>query len=374
MSPLQLLICLFLLAFSLSAAEGAGHKTGQITFAQVTDAHLFDEGWNQPMAQAFQQAAENWRALRWSIDEINSLVKDGQAIDFVVYTGDLGLQNVDFPPSAGCMVHPVSAQAGLPPIPEKAAVDDLAAELDRLLVRKVLFVAGNNDPWEEDASDGRYDCFLAALREKLGSSSEPLRVEKLEPDHAIEMKGISLLGLNSASFKKAANYERVCSQTVSDRSAQELLHGSCPQQEMDVLDQQLQAGKPVLLFTHVPDLQDPFRRQPAWDLSPAVRHAWESEASLSNVLGIFAGHFHDSNRALYGTTMGVQELAVSKPVADKTYVAPPLAIKNQANKLQKARGFLLGTATSSGVSKTEVIWLPDTEQYTANRNGSIHQP
>lgn len=329
----------------------------QVTFAQLTDAHLFDEGWRQPVAEAYRQAADNWGALHWSIDRINSTVRSGRSIDFVVYTGDLGLQNVAFPASESCLTKAVHIEPGLPPTPEESAVNDLLTELDRLTVRTVFFVSGNNDPQDEDASDGRFDCFVLALQQRAQALAEPLRVQKLEPDRSFELKGFHLLGINSASFKKAANYQNVCVPRVQIGALQQLLDGACPQNEVGLLRHQVDVGAPTLLFTHVPDLKDPFRQQPAWDLDTRVRRAWEQEAARDNVLGIFAGHFHDSNRSLYGTSAGVSHLAVEGRVAGKTYVAPPLAVKNQVGKVENARGFLLASVKRTGIAGVEVQWF-----------------
>ena len=333
----------------------------QITFAQLTDAHLFDEGWKQPPAEAYRQAADNWKALHWSVDRINSLVEHGKHIDFVVYTGDLGLQNVAFPDSKGCLVKAVRPERGLPPVPEDSGANGLIAELDRLSVRNVFFVPGSNDPVEEDATDGRFDCFLLALQERTQWLARPLRIQKLGPDHCFSLKGFHLLGLNSASFKKAARYQNVCVPRVQTGLLQQLLDASCPQTELRLLREQVETGAPTLLFTHVPDVKDALGRQPAWDLDPRIRREWETEVRSPNVLGIFAGHFHDSNRSLYGNSAALSALAVGSHVAAKTYVAPPLAIKQQLGNGTTARGFLVVTANPTGISHTDVQWFGERE-------------
>jgi hypothetical protein len=333
----------------------------QITFAQLTDAHLFDEGWKQPLPEAYRQAADNWNALHWSVDRINSLVKQGKHIDFVVYTGDLGLHNVAFPDSKGCLVKDVRIEPGLPPMSDQSAANQLIAELDRLSVRNIFFVPGSNDPVEEDATDGRFDCFLLALQERTQWLASPLRIQKLGPDHCFSLKGFHLLGLNSASFKKAAHYQNVCVPRVQTGLLQQLLDASCPQTELRLLREQVETGAPTLLFTHVPDLKDALGRQPAWDLDPGIRREWETEVRSPNVLGIFAGHFHDSNRSLYGNSAGLSALAVGSHVAAKTYLAPPLAIKQQLGKGTTARGFLVVTAKPTTISHTDVQWFEERE-------------
>jgi hypothetical protein len=53
----------------------------------------------------------------------------------------------------------------------------------------------------------------------------------------------------------------------------------------------------------------------------------------------------------------VSALAVEAHVAAKTYLAPPLAIKNQLGDRAAARGFLLVTANRAGISNTDVQWF-----------------
>src|SRR5436305_10569524 len=133
----------------------------------------------------------------------------------------------------------------------------------------------------------------------------------------------------------------------------------------------MESGAPTLLFTHVPDLMDRSRQQPFWDLDARVRREWEAEARRSNVLGIFAGHFHDSSRSLYGSSAALSALAVESHVAAKTYLAPPLAVKNQWGKRVTARGFLLVTANREGIKQAEVQWFGGAQISPAtNRNSA----
>ena len=356
---LHLVLFLILVGVAGTAARSF-RSTGseqQVTFAQLTDAHLFDRGGKQQAPANADNAPDNWDALHWSIDRINSLAKGGKHIDFVVYTGDLGLQNVTFPDSKACLVKAVHLEAGLPPTREESGANQLIAELDRLAVRNIFFVSGNNDPLEEDTTDGRFECFLLALQERAQWLDRPLRIQRLGPDHCFSLKGFHLLGLNSASFQKPAHDQDVCVPRVQTGLVQQLLDGSCPETQVGVLREQVETGAPTLLFTHVPDLKDPVRQRPAWDLDPRVRREWEAGAHSPHVLGIFAGHFQDPNGGLYGNNVGVRALAVELHVAAKTYLAPPLAIKDQSGSQTPARGFLLVTANPTGISHTEVQWF-----------------
>jgi hypothetical protein len=122
---------LFLVLFgTLTRAQTDSAKDhGSITFVQLTDPHLFDDGWQETPAGAFQVAAQNWQALVWSI-MVNALVAEGKQLDFVVLTGDLGLQNVEMP--ATCTAAPVQVGSGLTPFRFDAAVSELAREPNAL--------------------------------------------------------------------------------------------------------------------------------------------------------------------------------------------------------------------------------------------------
>src|SRR5579875_3498373 len=156
----------FLAAVALSVAVAgaqaqANSKT--VRFVQITDAHIFDDGWQQPVADAMRQAADDRDALAWAVGEINAQVARGERVDFVMYSGDLGLQNVDFAGS-GCPVAETSLQPGLPPFELRGAVDEMAHVLETLTVTQVYFTPGNNDLTDEKVEDAaRIDCLVTAL-------------------------------------------------------------------------------------------------------------------------------------------------------------------------------------------------------------------
>jgi len=350
---------------SLQSPAEAQSGPQSITFAQLTDAHIYDDGWKQTppdaLAQtieALQQTANDRAALHWAINRINQLVASGTKIDFVVYTGDLGLQNVDFPEGNGfgekrCQPEKARIEPGPPMVPLRWAVNEIATAFNQLVVRKIFFVAGNNDLIDESIGDTqRFNCFFDDLSAAVAKFSVPLDIRRLEADSVVDLNGIRLAGLNTASFKKLVNYNGPClAATPSDATLRE----SCPSSQMELLHR-VNAGRPLLLFTHVPDLKDPYRKTVSWEIQPKVRHLWEQQICAPNIIAVFAGHFHDSNRAIYGSPGGVRDLAVTECVAAKTWVAPPLAIKNQADKSPQARGFLLATVASTGVLHVDPIW------------------
>ncbi|MGA8763351.1 MAG: hypothetical protein WB562_10845, partial [Candidatus Sulfotelmatobacter sp.] len=292
--------------------------------------------------------------------------RPGAKIDFVVFTGDLGLEFVRRPSDPVCPKPNTTpdepgdaADAGTsnviakpPPLDDfqkaqengwiklysfERAASKIADEFSRLSVPVVYFLPGNNDLVGEDPCDlQRYKDFVALIGQDIPRRS-PRIVDLTAAQPPPEIHGFSLLGLNSASFKDSDNYLVTCATK---------LQPGCPQYEMS----QLQPATPALasaplylVFTHVPYLKDPYYGTPSWRKFPADSlSAWKLAVG-ANVAGIFAGHFHDPRRFLYATRSDGTGLSVpgDDDIARKTWVAPPLALKTQEKSSVTARGFLL---------------------------------
>jgi hypothetical protein len=373
------LLMLVLVPFAVRAQNQT--KPGperQVTFAQITDAHIFDEGWEEPGSEPFHHALDDRTALHWSVDEINRLyvaAEPEDRISFIVYTGDFGLQNIFFRQSSrisetsgvsqnrNCSVIAFKTQPGLPPISSELAEEELVAELNRLAVRKVYIVPGNNDLIDEQVTDGpRYECFVDELKAKLLVLPQPVYLESLTAGTAVNAGSVRLAGLNTASFKNASNYVAACSSGPGPVSSPQPAGCPLPQlQSLKNLLADVKQSTPLLLFTHIPDLVDPFRKKPSWEIDAGARSLWEQDACDSRLLGIFAGHFHSADRNLYATNAGTASLALKKCVAEKTWVAPPLAVKFQTKERAPARGFVVVTIRDggSGAVKVEPDWYPN---------------
>jgi predicted MPP superfamily phosphohydrolase len=353
----RLALCVLVVAL-LPCGTGAQSAPARqtVTFVQLTDAHLFDD-----------DQRKNSDALVWAITKINGLVSAGTTIDFVVYTGDLGLRAVIFQ-SDLCDLAPREAEK----IPKlhllNQALDTLAKELNELAVRKLYFVPGNNDLAYEELRDiGRYQCFLTQLRASLHKLAEeshvhssPLELAALGPESTLEIGGIRLLGFNTASLKNHEKYQQWCSKPP-ETADEYAIWAACPQVQIDQLSKSLQTTASAVLFTHIPYLKDPHppraeKLPRAWDIEETLRAEWEQEACGKNVVAIFAGHFHDGNRDFYGAR-GRQPLRVTECVANKSWVAPPLAAKYQERQAVQARGLLLATITSAEVTHCTIYWF-----------------
>ena len=346
MRRLKVLLPLFLCcSFSFSQDKPA------LRFVQITDAHVFDDGWKQSTDSGYKSVSDDWSSLHWAVEEINGMVSAGKPIDFVVYAGDLGLSNVEL--SRDCKLKPTPVDTrGMPPINRDWAVGKIAGELKALTVNNFYFVAGNNDFENEAVTDAhRASCFWGMVQSALSAMSSPLQIHELKAEAAVLVNGFRLAGLNTGSFKEEANYKSDCP-AAGD---------GCPEVEISSFHKLVSASasEPILLFMHIPELVDPFREKSSWTVSDTVRAEWRSAACDHKVLGIFAGHFHDSDRHWYGSNISTHDLIVpgSECTARKTWVAPPLAIKNQIGKNPTARGLLYVRVFKGGDIKVVADWF-----------------
>src|SRR5258706_13430648 len=82
--------------------ENSPAHTRHVTFVQWTDPHVFDAGKGRHAEGVREEELDNWAAFHWAVLETNRLVlTERRTIDFVVITGDFGLENVQLPPMPG---------------------------------------------------------------------------------------------------------------------------------------------------------------------------------------------------------------------------------------------------------------------------------
>jgi hypothetical protein len=358
------------LAIAPSSASFAAEGQRSLTFVQITDSHLFDSGKARPGQTPEDQKknrveiADSRMAWDWSMLEINRLASSG-TVNFVVFTGDFGLEKVttDQAPSSGCTALP-------------SAVDEVARAFSNLIPSKIYLVRGNNDLDQEDPGDfGRFDDFVRAL-----AADERLKgkqILNLTPgpgnDASDLVGGIRIVGLDSSSFKSFKNEppkddKDKCNYVVAGTSRAMVDRSEYQLHELQRVAQVIQAdATPVILFTHIPDLDDPFKVDnqssgstvAAWNISEDARKEWASIIRDDRLIAVFAGHLHDANRSRYLPPYSWQVARGSRPpeVYQKTFLAPPLAAKFQLDRAPQARGFLVATVTPQKVVQAEIRWF-----------------
>ena len=303
------------------AALAASAQT--VTLVQLTDAHLFDAGEHRPALGGFQDLLDNRSSLEWAIQQVDKLASSGRNIDFVAFTGDFGL--------------------------EKAEPDEAAREVSlffrALLVKRIFLVPGNNDLKDEAPQElVKYQKFADELA-------------RLLPEHEVvdltrrsdTIKNIQIVGLNSGTFKNGYG-----ALTVQNKKDQE--------HELQRVSNELMRPGPKIIFTHIPNLEDPFepepgRRRNGWNLDPGVQKLWRSIVNRDDVVAVFAGHFHDSRRNIYQQDYTWANNKPSLIEGKKTWVAPPLAVKFQVGLSPQARGLLLATVSANGAVTATPQWF-----------------
>ncbi len=324
----------FIIIVVLLLALTSGLSGQTVTFVQLTDPHLYDAG-NRLLPQgAREQYLDNRAALEWAILQINKLQSSGKCLDFVVITGDFGL---DVPKGAS------------PP-----SVDDYARPLNALQQKTILVVPGNNDLVGEKPADiGRFRRFVADLQAQMPGHTV-IDVSQT----SVTLNNIRLLGLNSASFKNADGKDALTNRTDQLN-------------EMKRLEKEIIPGQPHIIFTHIPNVEDPYRGpsgnkiHEAWQVDKSVLDTWDRVVSSREVIGVFAGHFHDPRRIVYGQDYGWTSRRPNVVDARKTWIAPPLAAKLQEDADPQARGFLLVSASATGKITATISWYGFAAQSTS---------
>jgi len=229
-----------------------------IRFAQMTDPHILDND------GARNSRAENERVFRWAIDEINRRNAAGPAYEFVVATGDFGLENFvrqhlrwsgkENPDPAKRNTWEEKSGAGkdIQKALQRAA-HVYAGFIARSHVRVWLMVPGNNDLVDEDPSTIRYfHDFVAAVRTELDPDHD---VRDFVP-HAgdpgagvLTKENCVFLGLDNASFKSnnwqgdMADFQAAQSRAIGELAKR--IAGA-------------RAEDNVYVFCHIPEIDDPF--------------------------------------------------------------------------------------------------------------------
>jgi hypothetical protein len=324
-----------LIAPRLSVAEPT------VRFAQITDAHIIDapfKEWDKN-GKRKDDYAENKRALQWAVDEINRRNCIGPKFDFVVFTGDLGLE----------YVKGAQRNDGIE-VPLKTAVAEFAAVIEGSEVSQWLIVPGNNDLPDEDPKNIHvFHDYVSELNAALKLKGK-VDIRDLGPQDppatqpATFQKGNCLfVGFDNSSFKKDFGAGQV----------------DCVSRLVQLVPQDM---KNVYVFCHIPDTDDPFddgsgNLKAAWNVDPATHNVWTTFVNRPQVKRVFAGHFHSADRWRY-TDLNWTRKGPGLPIGlEKLQVCPPLAIKFQVGSKETARGFRdVSVYGDTGQVASEIVW------------------
>jgi hypothetical protein len=329
------LLLVVLAGCSFETSRPTSARTSTVRFAQLTDPHIFDAGkprQAQTRTAAEKESAEAVEAFEWALQELNE--PKNQGLDFVVITGDFGLEMVSI-------------------ALRKQSAEYLAEELAKLkTVETILLVPGNNDLLDERHEYiGVYNAFVDEVRSHLVARGKNKTIVNLiKGSHAPPRLGLVVVGLESATFRN-----KECGATVTQPPKPQ-----CPAvwdyqtEEMNRVRKELAKGEgtPAIVFTHIPNLYDPHdldggKRAQSWVLHQDTWHVWDDDiAKILNA--VFAGHFHSQNIQDYGQPQRLippgHPSTRSTPTKEPAFVVcPPLSPKFQVNEqIPKSQGYLIG--------------------------------
>jgi hypothetical protein len=264
----------------------------------------------------------------------------------------------------------------------------VAKALAQSPLKTIYLIAGNNDIANEDPgtlSLEYFNRFIEDLQNRLDTGKSGVQLHNLTacytqgggPNgcYADVDKRYRLIGFPSYSFKNkphsAANDHQQSEQLDTFRL---------------LVDQARLAHKRVLVLEHIPDLDDPFAlaqdrydakppepnddpgpqnpRAPwaAWNVAAELLDGWKAIVRSDTVAAVFAGHFHDSHKEIYRRPYTWS--TPPDPIEfQKTFLAPPLAVKNQDTSPAQARGFTLVTVQSNIVQASIYWYNPATGEF-----------
>ncbi len=415
-SLVNLLGCgLFLAVFSLGGSA-------QVRFVQITDPHLFDEG---------PQALDNRKALSACVKEINERVEAGVNYQFVVVTGDIGVEKI--------IEKLVPKEQNASPQERQNIENEIVKEIEKgvgvvsaiLSSSKVhlwLFVPGNNDLYKENPATIEYYNHFTS---QLAATLLPLGVEVRDLCPADNSKTPSVyaksqayvygkyafIGFNNASFKNnddSSNLVPLAGQRGSTIAADlKRLQGEYVEQVKSFLSTPQIQGAEVsyaYIFYHIPEVDDPYlisgnegsdaklkgklderqkaisgnavkssHRYSSWFVHQDVRASWDDllkNGGFGKLMGLFAGHLHDWKRETYQDYHWLKAYDYASASLSKLYICPPIAVKLQGEKPDQARGFMDVAIDQQGRildewgrNGAQISWYnPSTDSFGADEN------
>jgi hypothetical protein len=342
----------------------------QISFVQITDPHIFDDA--SPVAD---NRWSNKAAFISFIEQINQQVELKAQYNFVVITGDLGLEPLV-----------VGDQKQIESNLRNGAAD-FASLLVLSKVHRWLFVPGNNDLLNEEPKNIHYyHLFIEALKEATKRTIPDFEIQDLCPrddgrtdvyqsrSDVFKIGKYAFIGFDDSSFRN------------SDEKGEKRIDSNAGIQEEYVNQVKAHLDKSdvvyAYVFYHIPAIDDPHLTQDleektlkeryaaraqiggayfhsAWFVNSKVRIAWNSIVIHPKLRGLFAGHFYDNQKQTDQSLTWLTPDYLPDEV-QKLHICPPLSLKFQNGKPEHARGFQEVYLDGGGNVSTRIFWLNQT--------------
>jgi len=372
--------------------------SAQVSFVQITDPHLYDEG---------QEAVENKRALIACLTKIDKLIATGANYKFAVVTGDIGIEK---------LVEPLIGQRKgnqeeidridrAITLKLTGAALEVAHIIGQSKVKAWLFLPGNNDLVSEDPNTiNYYRDFVVLLRRELPGKevidlcpTDDQNSGVYTPDNSFVFIGFNNAsfkndnnaavlipnGTNTATIVSTANLSDLKKLPTTPRTDEQLKY---VQQVSDRVDRS--QTHPAYILYHIPEVDDPHPvlnsdlsllnnrgltrsdqyALSSWFVDGRVRQRWSEVVAKPNVRGLFAGHFHDWRRDTYQNFRWMFTPDYPGGTLSKLYVCPPISIKRQSGQGTQARGFQAISIDGTGKVSVNVFWYDGTSGTFENQN------
>jgi UDP-2,3-diacylglucosamine pyrophosphatase LpxH len=366
----------FLLLLVLCVFWNLTIHAAPLKFVQVTDLHLYDKN----------EGPANTTALIDFIQKLKELTDNGEVYDFVVVTGDIGIEGLikelyKGDPELSVKEEELKIENSI-----IAAATKVAAILDRSSIRKWLFLPGNNDLIDEEIETGKfYSIFIGELRIQLINKKEIRDLTDTKYGPYIKDSHV-FVGFNNASFKNNDDPRRIIDEKAEEINIEaikrriSLTEVSRPPlspvgQKQKIFIAQVAEfvdrypSSNVYILYHIPEIDDshpvldfsseaaskrllslnePYAIS-AWFVEDEVRRSWHDVVNKNQVKALLAGHFHDWRYETY--EKGYRWMRTPASLygsVQKLLICPPLAIKRQADAVHQARGFQVVSVDDAG--------------------------
>jgi len=361
--------CLLLYLIGCGGEMAESPDDAPLYFVHLTDPHLYDppspDSSPEDQARLAREREFNRLAFERTFAQIASLIKNhGVRPRFLAVTGDFGIE-----PPAGASAEQLAAR-------NEANLTDLVDLLKQSPVKDIYLVWGNNDVADESPEEAQTRVtadFFRQARARL--KAHGVRLFDLTACYAggeeagcyedVPGADLRLIGAPSFSFKSEWEGEAAARQIQHMKTFAELVKRSADQ------------GRSVIALSHVSEIEDPFsqvmRRYSAsgsaedtddfravspWRVGDEVWTAWREALERDAMLGVLAGHFHDSHKEIYRQPYDWTPASASLSQPKKLFLAPPLAARLQYSPIQ-ARGFSL-LSLQKGRLESAQYWYDET--------------
>jgi hypothetical protein len=316
-----LLLCFFPAACGSEVCD-CGDRS--VWFVHATDPHIYlsprDASENARRVMETQQELDE-KALSDMFHQI-PMLPEGAAPAFLLITGDFGVDP--------CLV--LTTEASKKDISKRTVKDCLDDAVDKTKRQaEIRNVAKLLDlPLESAAPEGLayFNLFFDDVQKRIDETKSNVQLHNLTRCYAANGGPAStcsadiagtpyrMIGFPSYSFK---NNENGSQDNPDLQSVQfEMFRG--------LVEEGRQAGKKILIVTHIPELDDPYYlaqgryaakspnppidtgtanpRSPwsTWNVNTELLDAWRNVTASESVVGILAGHLHDAHNQSFVST------------------------------------------------------------------------